>query len=110
MGRFQKPVVLALFFASGFSGLVYEVVWMRLLSLTFGNSVFASATVLGGFMGGMAIGGLIFGGVADRAPAPLRLYGILELLIGGFAGVSVSVKGVVADLPVGRACVRSFLP
>jgi spermidine synthase len=81
----QKTLVLVLFFASGFSGLVYEVVWMRLLSLIFGNAAYASATVLAGFMGGMAIGGLVFGKVADRTRAPLRLYGILELLVGGFA-------------------------
>src|SRR5271170_4419578 len=81
----RKTLVLILFFASGFSGLVYEVVWMRLISLIFGNAVYASATVLAGFMGGMAIGGFIFGGVADRTRSPLRLYGILELLVGGFA-------------------------
>ncbi len=85
MRPIHKPLVLALFFASGFSGLVYEVVWMRQLSLIFGNAVYASATVLAGFMGGMAVGGFVFGGVADRARAPLRLYGILELLVGGFA-------------------------
>jgi spermidine synthase len=81
----QKVLVLTLFFASGFSGLVYEVVWMRQLSLIFGNAVYASATVLAGFMGGLAIGGFFFGRVADRTPSPLRLYGILELLIGVFA-------------------------
>jgi spermidine synthase len=81
----QNNLVLLLFFASGFSGLVYEIVWMRLLSLIFGNAAYASATVLAGFMGGMAIGGFVFGRVADRTRAPLRLYGILELLIGGFA-------------------------
>jgi spermidine synthase len=81
----QKTLVLVLFFASGFSGLVYEVVWMRLLSLIFGNAAYAAATVLAGFMGGMAIGGIVFGRVADRARAPLRLYGILELLVGAFA-------------------------
>jgi spermidine synthase len=58
---------------------------MRLLSLVFGNSVYASATVLGGFMGGLAIGSYIFGKVADKAANPLRLYGFLELLVGGMA-------------------------
>lgn len=58
---------------------------MRQLSLIFGNAIYASATVLAGFMGGMAIGGFFFGRLADRTPSPLRLYGILELLIGGFA-------------------------
>ncbi len=81
----NKTLVLLLFFGSGFSGLVYEVVWMRLLSLIFGNAVYASATVLAGFMGGLAIGGFLFGRVADRAQNPLRLYGLLELLVGAFA-------------------------
>src|SRR5437762_4836738 len=81
----NKVLVLLLFFGSGFSGLVYEVVWMRLLSLIFGNSVYASATVLAGFMGGLAIGGFLFGRVADRTTNPLRLYGLLELMVGAFA-------------------------
>ncbi len=81
----RKPLILLLFFASGFCGLVYEVVWMRQLSLVFGNTVYATATVLAGFMGGLAIGSLLFGKVADRVKNPLRLYGILELIIGGLA-------------------------
>ena len=85
MAKTQRTLVLLLFFGSGFSGLVYEVVWMRLLSLVFGNSVYASATVLAGFMGGLAIGSYIFGKVADKAANPLRLYGVLELLVGGIA-------------------------
>ena len=85
MPKTQRTLVLLLFFGSGISGLVYEVVWMRLLSLVFGNSVYASATVLAGFMGGLAIGSFIFGKVADRTANPLRLYGFLELLVGGIA-------------------------
>ncbi len=81
----RKPLILLLFFASGFCGLVYEVVWMRHLSLIFGNTVYATATVLAGFMGGLAIGSLLFGKVADRVKNPLRLYGILELIIGALA-------------------------
>jgi spermidine synthase len=81
----RKNLILLLFFASGFSGLVYEVVWMRLIALISGNAVYASATVLAGFMGGMAIGGFVFGAVADRTRSPLRLYGILELIVGVFA-------------------------
>ena len=83
--RNQRTLILILFFASGFSGLVYEIVWTRLLSLVFGNSVYASATVLAGFMGGLAVGSLVFGKIADRLHYPLKLCGILELLVGGFA-------------------------
>jgi spermidine synthase len=94
----KRTLVLLLFFGSGFSGLVYEVVWMRQISLIFGNSVYASATVLAGFMGGMAIGSLAFGKIADRAKNPLRLYGVLELLVGCFAlGFPALLQGL---LPV----------
>ena len=78
----RKPAILFLFFASGFSGLVYEVAWMRLLSVVFGNTVYATATVLAGFMGGLAIGSYLFGRLADRGGNLLRLYAVLELLVG----------------------------
>jgi spermidine synthase len=74
----HRRLVLLLFLASGFSGLVYEVVWMRLLSLVFGNTAYATAVVLAGFMGGLAVGGLWLGRVADRQANPLRFYAILE--------------------------------
>lgn len=76
--RRHPAVILLLFFASGFCGLVYEVVWLRHLSLVFGNTVYATATVLSGFMGGLALGSLWLGRVADRTGRPLRLYGLLE--------------------------------
>ena len=63
--------MLALFFLSGGTGLVYEVVWVRMLSLVFGVTAFAVATVLASFMGGLALGAWIFGRWADRMRNPL---------------------------------------
>ena len=77
--------MLALFFLSGGTGLVYEVVWVRMLSLVFGVTAFAVATVLASFMGGLALGAWIFGRWADRMRNPLRVYGILEAAIGVYA-------------------------
>ena len=71
-----------IFFLSGASGLVYEVVWVRLTGLVFGNTSFSIATVLGAFMSGLALGSWRLGSIADRSRRPLRLYGILEILIG----------------------------
>lgn len=78
----RKWIVLILFFGSGVSGLVYEVVWSRMLTYTFGATLYAVATVLAAFMGGLALGSFLFGFVADKSKKPLRLYGILELGIG----------------------------
>lgn len=73
---------LACFLASGTSGLIYQVVWMRELTLIFGATTLAVSTVLAVFMGGLAFGSLTGGRWADRARRPLRLYAWLELAIG----------------------------
>src|SRR3954453_22407945 len=71
-----------IFFLSGATGLVYEVIWVRLTGLVFGNTSHAIATVLGAFMAGLALGSWKIGSWTDRAARPLRLYGILETGIG----------------------------
>ncbi|MBI5772454.1 MAG: fused MFS/spermidine synthase [Verrucomicrobia bacterium] len=74
--------VLLLFFCSGATALVYEVVWSKYLSLLFGSTVQAQTVVLAVFMGGLALGNRLFGPLADRSPSPLTLYGRIEVVIG----------------------------
>lgn len=66
------------FFFSGAAGLVYQVVWTRMLTQIFGNTTYAIATVLSAFMAGLAIGSYSFGRIADRGKNDFLLYGILE--------------------------------
>ena len=73
-----------LFFFSGVAALVYQVVWVRSLSLVFGGSHLAVTTVLSVFMGGLALGGWLLGRRADVVRQPLRLYAALEI------GIAVS--------------------
>ena len=49
--------ILLLFFLSGACTLVYQIVWVRMLVVVFGTSVFAVSTVLTVFMAGLALGG-----------------------------------------------------
>ena len=77
----SRAVVLAIFVLSGAAGLVYEVVWARQLVLVFGNTTQAISAILTGFFGGMAIGSVAGGRLADRVRRPLRLYGLLELAL-----------------------------
>ncbi len=79
------PVLLLLFVASGASGLICQQLWLRLLSLVFGVTVYAAATTLASFLGGLALGGLLAGRLADRVRSPLRLLGFVELGVGVFA-------------------------
>jgi spermidine synthase len=71
--------VMSIFFCSGVCSLIDEVVWVRLLKLTLGNTEYASSIVVSVFMGGLALGALIMGKYADRVNRRLRLYAILEL-------------------------------
>ncbi len=81
-------LILALFFISGALGLVYEVVWTRMMMHVFGSTAMAVGTVLAAFMSGMAIGSWFIGRFADRHPNGLRLYAYLEIGIALSAGVS----------------------
>lgn len=76
------PLLLGLLMLSGGCALIYQVLWLRLLALTFGVTVHAAATVLGCFMGGLAVGSVLAGRWADRHARPLFLFGLVELSIG----------------------------
>src|SRR5678809_137491 len=78
-------LVLLLFFCSGATALVYEVLWSKYLSLMLGSTVQAQTVVLAVFMGGLALGNSLFGKRADRMKQPLSVYGFLEMAIGLFA-------------------------
>lgn len=80
-------IVLLLFFCSGATALVYEVLWSKYLALMLGSTVQAQTVVLAVFMGGLALGNRIFGRRADAAANPLALYGKLEIAIGIYAFV-----------------------
>lgn len=70
------------FFFSGIAGLIYEVVWTRMLTQIFGNTTYAIATVLSAFMAGLAIGSYLFGRIADWGKNDFLLYGALEAGVG----------------------------
>ena len=80
---------LGMFFFSGASALVYEVVWTRLLALIFGVTLHAISAVLASFMGGMALGSFLVGRLADRVKRPLIFYGLMEIGIGVTAMASL---------------------
>ncbi|MBI5016356.1 MAG: fused MFS/spermidine synthase [Deltaproteobacteria bacterium] len=91
-------VVYGLFFLSGASALVYEVAWVRSLSLVFGGSHLAVTTVLAVFMGGLALGSRLLGRRADEVERPLRLFGLLELGTGVFALVFLGLMKVYPEV------------
>src|SRR3954470_2134554 len=81
----MNPIVLILFFVSGATALVYEVLWSKYLALMFGSTVQAQTVVLAVFMGGLALGNRLFGKRAAGMKQPLAAYGYVELAIGLYA-------------------------
>ncbi|MBN2187948.1 MAG: fused MFS/spermidine synthase [Chitinispirillaceae bacterium] len=77
-----RIAVFFLFLLSGISGLVYEVVWTRLLTTILGNTIYAVSIVLSAFMAGLSIGSLIAGRYIDARKDTFALYAILETGIG----------------------------
>lgn len=74
-----SPVLVVLFLASGAAGLVYQVLWVRILALTLSVTVYAITTVLCAFMAGLGLGAFAGGRAADRLARPLVAYGVAEL-------------------------------
>ena len=78
-------LLAAAFVLSGAAGLMYQVVWSRLLVLVFGSTTLALSMVLSVFMGGLALGAWLAGRWIDLRPRPLMIYAALELGIGLYA-------------------------
>ena len=109
MQQDPKPTTIAiaalLFFCSGAAALIYEVLWMKELSLLFGNSAQAAAATLAAFFAGIAAGNAYWGRRSVKIARPLRTYGLLEVGVAasaifyfGIFYVYDAVYGVLFDL------------
>jgi len=74
-------VISVLFLFSGSAALIYEVLWMKQLSLLFGSSSQAAAATLAAFFTGIAAGNAYWGRRASKLARPLLVYGLLELCV-----------------------------
>ena len=74
--------LLGLFVGSGCSALIYEIMWLQQLGLVLGATSVSLAILLTSFMGGMCLGSLALPRWVSAARHPLRVYAVLELLIG----------------------------
>ncbi|MCP4871940.1 MAG: hypothetical protein GY898_24815 [Proteobacteria bacterium] len=77
--RFERLFLPSLFLLSGISGLVYQVVWMRMLIRVFGITIYATSTVIAVFMGGLALGSWIAGKYVTKGNPTLRTYAKIEV-------------------------------
>lgn len=88
------------FFVSGMAALVYQVVWLRMLVLIFGHTVYATTIMLAVFMAGLGLGARFFGIRAARFRSPFRTYGVLEVAIAGLCALTPGLAGLAQSLYV----------
>jgi spermidine synthase len=86
----SQTYIALLFLVSGFSALIYQVVWQRTLFVTFGINSESVTVIVSVFMFGLGIGSLLGGLLQKRFPRHLlQLFLFLEMSIGAFGLVSM---------------------
>ncbi|PIZ69412.1 MAG: hypothetical protein COY11_04540, partial [Candidatus Portnoybacteria bacterium CG_4_10_14_0_2_um_filter_44_20] len=93
-----KTLLLFAFAVSGMTALIYEVVWTRPLQLIFGSTIYAVSTMLTTFMAGFVLGAFLFRNIADRSKNPVMLFGFLELGIGLYGLVILSLFKILPSM------------
>jgi spermidine synthase len=97
--KLSNRLFFAAIFLSGFSALVYQLIWVRLLGLAFGVSSFAVATVVAVFLLGLGLGSYFFGKWSEKTGNPLKTYMYVEA---GIAVTSLASYLIIDYLPVYR--------
>ncbi len=90
-------LVYGIFFISGASALIFEILWFQLCGLAFGNSVWATSIVVSSFMAGLALGNGITAFKGHKIRCPFRFYAFLEIII---ALSGLSIVFLLAKLPM----------
>lgn len=97
----------AFFFLSGFCSILYELVWLRLTMAQYGVTTALVSITLSMFMLGMGVGSLAGGAFVRRqglkGRTPLRLYALVEFLIG------CSSLAVPGELALGHRLLALFM-
>src|SRR3989338_3957920 len=89
----KNNLLYLFYFLSGFTALVYEVIWTRKLGLVFGIDAVAVSTVLAIYFSGLAAGSFLGGKLCNNAKwgnSPLKTYGYIEIAIGFLAILSLN--------------------
>lgn len=93
--RFLKnPLLRAVLLGTALSGaasFIYEIVWIRMLSMAVGSTMHAFELMLASFIAGIALGGLWVRKHADHTASPLRMVGWMQVGMGVAALASLAI-------------------
>jgi spermidine synthase len=91
----SHSIIYLLFFFSGFTGLVYEIAWSRILSTILGNTSLAITVVVSIFLGGLALGSFLSPRIKIFHKNPLRTYAGLEVFVAVYSICTPWLAGTV---------------
>ena len=94
----SSNLLLAVAFFTGLASFVYEIVWIRMLSLVLGASTHSFELMLSTFILGLALGGLAVRRRVDRATSPERLLAWVQVAMGLAALATLPVYDLTFDL------------
>jgi spermidine synthase len=87
MRRRMASVVVLAFGVSGFGSFALEVLWTRILLITFSATVYSFTATLVCFLFGIFMGSRLVARQVDRSPNPIALFARLELGIGASVAI-----------------------
>ena len=105
-----RPTALLsfIFFFSGFSALIYQVVWQRLLTVHYGVGPISITLIVSVYMVGLGLGALFGGHLAERGGNKITSYFVIELLIGVFGLISLPLLEFIGQHTAGSSYVLSL--
>lgn len=86
---------------SGITALIYEIIWVRSLSLVFGTTIYAVSTIITSFILGLAVESWLAGRYTDRLYNPLRYFGFVQVSVGFYGTLLLPIFGLLPEIYLG---------
>ncbi len=90
-------LMLGIAFLTGAASFIYEIAWIRMLSLVLGSATHSFELMLSAFILGLALGGLWVRRRIDRTPEPVRFLGVVQVVMGIAALATLPLYGATFD-------------
>ncbi len=90
--------LLAIAAFTGLASFMYEVGWIRMLTMVLGGSTHSFEIMLSAFILGLAIGGFWIRRKIDRFENPLLVLGLIQLVMGTFAALTIPLYNYIYEL------------